>query len=450
VTLIALDLRAILDAAERAEARGDHKETERLLREALALQESRLGAQHPEVANVLNNLAVVCEMNGKPDDAEACYRRAYAIAKSRLRADDPFVATSRHNLEEFCQERGIAFDEPSPAADAPLRMTFASDDFGTEDAPIAPIVPPPAKAAPPPPPSHLRPMRDSPWRMPSVDPEPMFGTTPMSTPVPRRESLVNPIALIVLLVVAGGLGIGYWLSRPTSDSPSQAVTAEAPPLATASNQPPAAPPAPTTTSPPEAATPGAAAPAPVTPSSSADRLVGVPAPADAPVPPPTSVPPPASSGATPAPRPASPPPASVSASRTPRVPAPPVDTPSLSSSAGASTGAPIAPSVVTAELCRRLTTGDGQWACEPVSGTVAPGPLYFFTRVASSSDGLVEHRWYHEGVVQQQIPLRIRANPSGYRTYSLTTIRADRTGSWKIEVRTADGKLLHEESFNVQ
>jgi hypothetical protein len=90
-----------------------------VLRQALSLQEANVGPNHPDVANILNNLAIVCELNGKLTDAEACYRRAYAIATSSLAASDPFVTTSRENLEQFCTARGIPVKEAPPVASSP-------------------------------------------------------------------------------------------------------------------------------------------------------------------------------------------------------------------------------------------------------------------------------------------------------------------------------------------
>ena len=93
-------------AAEQAAAAGDYASAERLLREAADLQEASLGPLHPDLANTLNNLGVVCEITDKPDDAERCFRRAYEIAIAVLEPDHPFVATSRKNLEDFCAARG--------------------------------------------------------------------------------------------------------------------------------------------------------------------------------------------------------------------------------------------------------------------------------------------------------------------------------------------------------
>src|ERR1700737_4052329 len=100
------ELRTVLDAAEQAAAAGDYAAAEDLLREAAILQEARLGPLHPDLANTLNNLGIVCEITNKPADAEVCYRRGHAIATAVLEPDHPFVATSRKNLKDFCEALG--------------------------------------------------------------------------------------------------------------------------------------------------------------------------------------------------------------------------------------------------------------------------------------------------------------------------------------------------------
>src|SRR5688572_33105855 len=112
-------VQTVVDAAERAAAAKDFAAAERLLREAVQLQEADLGPDHPDVANTLNNLGVVCEMAEKPEEAEACYRRAYAIAAAALPSDHPFVITSRDNLTEFCKARGKPIDLPVTNRAAP-------------------------------------------------------------------------------------------------------------------------------------------------------------------------------------------------------------------------------------------------------------------------------------------------------------------------------------------
>ena len=102
---------SIIKAAEQSAAAGDYAAAEELLREAAVLQEASLGPLHPDLANTLNNLGVVCEINHNDGEAEQCFRRAYAIATTVLKPDHPFVATSRQNLSDFCDARGKRVDE---------------------------------------------------------------------------------------------------------------------------------------------------------------------------------------------------------------------------------------------------------------------------------------------------------------------------------------------------
>jgi Protein of unknown function (DUF2914) len=52
--------------------------------------------------------------------------------------------------------------------------------------------------------------------------------------------------------------------------------------------------------------------------------------------------------------------------------------------------------------------------------------------------------------LHQHVPLRVRANQrAGFRPYSRMTVTAERTGDWRVELRSADGTLLHEERFTV-
>ena len=205
------DPRAILNEAEEAVGRNDHASAERLLRQALALQETSVGPQHPEVAKTLNNLAILCEMTGKPADAEACYRRAYEIAKAALPANDPLVVTSRQNLEEFC----------------------TAQDFATERAAVITVPPPPPPAVAPP----LRPAEPAPpppaRRTPS---RPVSDALPRaSSPVPesRRSSSrviigVLSLAALVLMIVV----VRWFAARPSLE-PAAAVSQSEPALSPA-------------------------------------------------------------------------------------------------------------------------------------------------------------------------------------------------------------------------
>ena len=93
--------RSVLESAEKAAASGDFASAEQFLREAARLQEASLGPLHPDLANTLNNLGVVCEVAEKPAEAERYFRRAYDIATASLEPDHPFVATSRQEPRGF-------------------------------------------------------------------------------------------------------------------------------------------------------------------------------------------------------------------------------------------------------------------------------------------------------------------------------------------------------------
>jgi hypothetical protein len=409
------DVRKFVNGAEQAEARGDHVAAERLLRRALVLQEFGLGPQHPEVANTLNNLAILCEMNGKLSDAETCYRRAYAIAITSLPAGDPFVTTSRENLEQFCAARGVKLGQlaqpaaSSPAATPPSAGPRASAPAPKPSAPPKMTAPPraaPPRATPPraTPPRGASPALPSPPRTPPSAPARVSSAVPVNpraftTPATRRSSRVSAYAVALAAVALVGAG-WYWFE-------SNAALGEPEVVAPVSSVAP--PPAPS--------------PAPPEPASAVDPT--------APSAPPAPAPEPAAE-----PAPVTPSPSPVAAA-----PEPPAPSPATTRAASIN--------VVTAQLCRTLTR-TGVWTCAPVTGMQASGTMYYYTRVASPRDTTIEHRWYRDDRLQQRVPLKIRANPSGFRTYSQTRVNADRSGSWKVELRSQDGQILHEETFGVK
>jgi hypothetical protein len=361
------DLGEIMQGAEQAADRGDHAGAERLLRQALSLQETTVGAQHPDVARTLNNLAIVCEMNGKLDDAENCYRRAYAIAIARLPLGDPFISTSRKNLEEFCAARGVPVKQASPPASS----------FRSESAPARPA-PPGATSA------VQSPRRAS-----------------VAVAATREPSRVLAIALgLAALVVLIALG---WFLIETN--PDQARTPSAPAAAPSSSSA-----APT----PASSTP-AQTPEPATPAPPAASAVTEPAPPAAPLRETEVV--------ASAPAPAAEPPASATRR--------------------------LSVNVVTAQVCSSLARG-AEWRCTAAGADHGAGTFYFYTRVASPVDTLIEHRWYREGRLYQRVPLRIGANPNGFRTYSQTTVTGERAGIWKVEIGTPDGAVLGEQTFTVR
>jgi hypothetical protein len=106
------------------------------------------------------------------------------------------------------------------------------------------------------------------------------------------------------------------------------------------------------------------------------------------------------------------------------------------------------PTVVTAQLCTALDV----WRCEAADSQVPPGPMFFYTQVKSATATTIEHRWFQGDRLRQTVRLRVQANPgAGYRTYSRTTVSSNESGGdWRVELRSADGALLHEERFTVR
>ena len=77
--------------------------------------------------------------------------------------------------------------------------------------------------------------------------------------------------------------------------------------------------------------------------------------------------------------------------------------------------------------------------------------MFFYTRVQSAAATTIEHRWYQGDRLRQAVQLPVQASPgAGYRTYSRTTISRERAGDWRVELRSADGTVLHEARFTVR
>ena len=313
----------LIQAAEAAAEAGNYASAEDLLREAARLQEASLGPRHPDLANTLNNIGVVCEVTGKPDEAEQYFRRAVSIARTSLHPDHPFVATSQKNLRDFCEARGKKVELPAPATEVqrPARCSNGR-------------------------PRNRRIRR---WRR-----RDSFAGS--------RSARLGPIAMLMVVIAAGLPRLGA-LPQPT-------------PL-----------PEFATDSPPDAA-----------------------------------------------PRDSAPPPAPA-----------PVEAPAAAEESSTPTAAP--PVVIRASLCGGLD----DWLCDPADRPVPTGPLFFYTQIKSTSATTVQHRWYQDDRLHQTVKLRVQANRAGgYRTYSQNLMTSESAGSWRVEIRSEDGALLHEERFTVR
>jgi hypothetical protein len=108
--------------------------------------------------------------------------------------------------------------------------------------------------------------------------------------------------------------------------------------------------------------------------------------------------------------------------------------------------------VLNAQLCTTLTRrGSPDWQCTSASDDLRPGTYFFYTRLLAGANTTVEHRWYRDERMHQVMKLRVAATPgSGYRTYSSNTVSAERAGTWRVELRAADGTVLQEERFVIR
>ena len=79
-------------------------EAEPLMRRALAIDEKSFGPDHPRVAIRLNNLAGLLQATSRLAEAEPLMRRALAIAEKSLGPDHPEVGTKLNNLATLLQD----------------------------------------------------------------------------------------------------------------------------------------------------------------------------------------------------------------------------------------------------------------------------------------------------------------------------------------------------------
>jgi tetratricopeptide (TPR) repeat protein len=92
---------------------GRYTEVEPLYERALSICEQQLGADHPQTATSLNNLAGLYESMGRYAEAEPLYVLSLSIRKQQLGADHPDVAQSLNNSAAlYCAMGRYAQAEP--------------------------------------------------------------------------------------------------------------------------------------------------------------------------------------------------------------------------------------------------------------------------------------------------------------------------------------------------
>ncbi len=88
------------------QAQGDLAGARPLHERALAIREKVLGAEHPDTATSLNNLAYLLYDQGDLPGARPLYERALAISENVLGAEHPDTATSLDNLASLLHAQG--------------------------------------------------------------------------------------------------------------------------------------------------------------------------------------------------------------------------------------------------------------------------------------------------------------------------------------------------------
>ena len=128
-------------------ARSDNAAASEFHRQALDIREAQLGADHPEVAISLTNIANALRAQGQHRESEQMARQALAIFESQLGKNHPYTAASHNNIGNSLIEQGrhIAWDEPARAkpyfdeAEEHYRKAVAirEANFGPEHASVA-------------------------------------------------------------------------------------------------------------------------------------------------------------------------------------------------------------------------------------------------------------------------------------------------------------------------
>jgi tetratricopeptide (TPR) repeat protein len=86
------------DSGSESSERCKYEDAERFYNRALAIFEQALGADHPNVGIICNNLADLSVAQGKYAKAESLFKRTLAIFERKLGVDHPNVAATFHNL----------------------------------------------------------------------------------------------------------------------------------------------------------------------------------------------------------------------------------------------------------------------------------------------------------------------------------------------------------------
>ena len=98
--------KALKQQATNLYRQGQYSKAIPIAKEVLAIREKALGPEHPDVAESLNNLALLYDSFNDYARAEPLYQRALAIYEKALGPEHPSVATSLNNMAELYRNTG--------------------------------------------------------------------------------------------------------------------------------------------------------------------------------------------------------------------------------------------------------------------------------------------------------------------------------------------------------
>ncbi len=90
-------------------------------RESVRRVEAVFGPDHPDVATLLNNLALILDTQGLYSEARPLYERSLKISEKALGPDHPDVATSLSNFAGFFDSQGL-YSEARPLYERSLKI----------------------------------------------------------------------------------------------------------------------------------------------------------------------------------------------------------------------------------------------------------------------------------------------------------------------------------------
>ncbi|MEH2267944.1 MAG: tetratricopeptide repeat protein [Nostoc sp.] len=102
-------------------SQGQPSEAEPLYQQALELRRRLLGQEHPDVANSLNNLALLYNSQGRYSEAKLLYLQALELWGHSLGEEHPFVAQSLNNLALLYASQG-KYSEAEPLLKQALKL----------------------------------------------------------------------------------------------------------------------------------------------------------------------------------------------------------------------------------------------------------------------------------------------------------------------------------------